>query len=154
GKATHTRALTASADVGAEWVVVLEDDALPCPLSRSELADVLQAATQPVVSLYLGTGRWAGTNPRSRAPRVQALVDAAGHSPSRTATALWHAVGYAIRADLLPGLLTHLEASTQPVDQAITRHLGKSARVEYAWPSLVDHADGPTITKHSDGKPR
>ena len=68
-------------------------------------------------------------------------------------THLLHAVGYCIKTELLPSLLSH--DSLLPVDQ----HIGDWARrfghsVAYTVGSLVDHADMPTIVDHPDGKPR
>ena len=132
------------------WSVVLEDDAEPVDGFTEQLHEALLMSPSPIVSLYLG---------RRRPPHWQnrilgAIAEAANtESPWIVSTHLLHAVGYAIRTDLLPSLLSH--ESSHPIDE----HIGDWARrhghtVAYTVPSLVDHADLPTIVEHRDGQPR
>jgi len=134
------------AGMGTDWSVVLEDDAVPVDGFRDQLRAVLKVAPAPVVSLYLGRQRPPQYQSRIAAATTKAdLVDAHWLTSSR----LLHAVGYAIRSELLPDLL---EVPLRlPADERIGAWADQTA---YCWPSLVDHADMPTIVDHPDGKPR
>ncbi|WP_159794481.1 hypothetical protein [Puerhibacterium puerhi] len=156
-QANHQAALEALLDVDADWLVLLEDDAVPAPRFRTQLAAALADAGDAVVSLYLGTGRWAGTIPAAHEPVVRRLVADADAVGARwiTADALWHAVGFAVPRRAARELLAHLRADILPTDQAVTSWCQRTATpVRYTWPSLVDHLDGPTVTQHPDGQPR
>lgn len=138
----------------ARWTVVLEDDAIPVDNFDTQLEAALKVAPTPVVSLYLG---------RLRPPQHQAAIAAciARHDNAHwfVAKRLLHAVGVAIRTQYVHRMLTHLDTyptCTRPIDEAIARWvIVEHLAVSYTWPSLVDHADTPTvITKHPDGAPR
>lgn len=130
----------------ADWYVVLEDDAVVVPDWRRQVAAALEVAPQPVVSLYLG---------RLRPPQfVSQVVRAVGCANSADASwivgrRMLHAVGYAIRADLLASLNDF--DSALPADERLSAW---RSGVAYCWPSLVDHADLPTVVRHRDGQPR
>jgi hypothetical protein len=144
----HLAVLHHLAGAGGVWSVALEDDAVPVDGFADQLRMILEAAPAgvDVVSLYLG---------RQRPPQFQALIAArvrdavAAEAHWLTSSKLLHAVGYAIRTDLIPGLLDF--DSSLPIDERIGAHLG---RVGYCWPSIVDHADMPTLVDHPDGRPR
>lgn len=133
------------------WSVILEDDAVPVAGFRQQLDEALLLAPTPIVSLYLG---------RLRPPWAQAGVQAA-ITDAQQAQADWiigthllHAVGYAIKTELLDSLL-HYPPTPLPVDQHITRWARSYGHsISYAYPSLVDHSDVPTIVEHPDGQPR
>lgn len=134
----------------ATWAVVLEDDAVPIPDFRRQLTQALPMAPSPIVSLYLGQSRppWAQQG-------VQAAIDQAEaeHADWIVGTQLLHAVGYAIKTELLPALSNFL--SPWPIDQHVTCFAQAHGHlVSYAFPSLVDHADGQTLFTHPDGQPR
>lgn len=156
-RANHQSVIETLLEHDTDWVVLLEDDAVPCPDFRTHLVDALTHAPQGVVSLYLGTGRWAGTAPRHHQQVVRGLVEDADQEGARwiTTTALWHAVGVAVRREQAASLLAHLHTSTTPTDEAITAWCRAThTPVHYTWPSLVDHHDGPTVTQHPDQQPR
>ena len=132
------------------WSVFLEDDAVPVEHFRTQIAQALDVAPSPIVSLYLGRRR-----PPHWQVRFAAAIAEAKHENAHwiVSTHLFHAVGYAIRSDLLPSLLTHV--SNRPVDEHISgwaQHHGHT--VAYTAPSLVDHADWPTVVDHPDGDVR
>ena len=149
-QANHQAALEQLLEYGTEWVVWLEDDAVPCADLRTRLLETLDAAPDGVVSLYLGTGRWAGTAPRQHEQVVRGLIEDADRDGSRwiTAGSLWHAVGVAIPRDRVADLLQHLRGSTRPTDEAVSdwcrRH---RVAVHYTHPSLVDHRDEPRLVQ-------
>lgn len=138
------------ANLPATWSVILEDDAVPIPDFREQAQAALVMAPSPIVSFYLGRRRPPHWQNRIATALAQAQeVDA--HWV--VSTHLLHAVGYAIRTELLPSLLQHTTA--RPVDEHIghwARHYGHT--ISYTHGSLVDHDDGPTIVQHQDGQPR
>lgn len=133
------------------WSVVLEDDAVPVEGFRDQLAAALAAAPSDLVSLYLG---------RLRPPQFQRSIAAAVSAADQSGAdwivsdRMYHAVGYAVRTPLLESL-TNFDAPV-PVDERITAWAMTSRLdVSYCWPSLVDHADWPSvITRHRDGARR
>lgn len=132
------------------WSVVLEDDAEAPDGFRDVLAAALPMSPSPIVSFYLGRRRPPHWQNRIAKAIAQAAADDASWIVS---THLLHAVGYAIRTDLLPSLLEH--ESDWPSDQHISswaRRYGHTTA--YTFPSLIDHADMPTIVDHPDGDPR
>lgn len=138
------------ANLPSTWSIVLEDDAVPVHDFRPQLMAALPHAPSPIVSLYLGQQRpphWQG--------RIRKALQAAKTEDASwiISTHLLHAVGYCIKTELLPSLLSH--NSTLPADQ----HIGDWAQryghtIAYTVGSLVDHADQPTIVDHPDGAPR
>lgn len=139
----------------AYWTVVLEDDAMPVAGFRQQLTAALDHAPTSIVSLYLG---------RSRPPQWQARVERATYRANHgeahwiTHNRLLHAVGVAIKTRLVPDMLactTSVTCRGLPIDEAISAWARASGyRVGYTWPSLVDHADGPTVAYHRDNAPR
>lgn len=131
--------------------VVLEDDAVPVAGFREQLAQALPMSPSPIVSLYLGRLRppWAQDG-------IAAATEAADieNADWIVGTHLLHGVGYAIRTELLPSLLAF--QSRWPVDQHISLWAQQYGHtIAYAWPSLVDHSDTPTVIgEHFDGQPR
>lgn len=126
----------------ADWSVVLEDDALPVDDFRGQLAAALAVSPAPIVSLYLGRGYIDDRRTGSIVTRADLLDANWIVTPGR----ILHAVGLAVRADLLPSLIENLPPRDQPID----RHLSLWARrqghdVAYTNPSLVDHWDGASL---------
>ncbi|ORV20950.1 hypothetical protein AWB98_01230 [Mycolicibacterium conceptionense] len=135
---------------GAQWLVILEDDAVPVTGFRDQLDAALITAPAPIVSLYLGRSR-----PPQWQPRISDAIEKADANDASWILSghLLHAVGYAVRTELAPSLLGHV--TDLPIDQSISvwaRHQGH--QVAYSWPSLVQHQDGPTLISHRDGQPR
>lgn len=146
----HRRVQVDLSELPSSWSVILEDDALPVPGFREQLADALIHAPTPIVSLYLGKMKPAHWQQRIKTALHHAAKEGASWIVS---SHLIHAVGYAIKTDLLPSLLKH------PTELPADQHIGHFARsyghlVSYATPSLVDHADLPTTVTHSDGPRR
>lgn len=148
--AHHKEVLQRLAGMPSRWSVVLEDDAEPIINMEYQLRYALALAPSPIVSLYLG---------KQRPPQFQpAILDAIERADAAGAnyivsTRLMHAVGYAIRSDILPSLLKHF--STRPIDEHITGWAKLHGHlISYTWPSLVDHADTPTLFTHPDRQPR
>jgi GR25 family glycosyltransferase involved in LPS biosynthesis len=135
-----------------QWSVVLEDDAKPVNDFRRQLDEALDNAPTPIVSLYLG---------RKRPPHVQDFIRQATIQADQqdacyvTATALFHAVGVAIRTDLVQPMLNATTSVAPPWDYTIgTWALAEHHTITYLWPSLLDHADQDTLIAHPDKLPR
>lgn len=135
----------------AEWLLVLEDDAIPVDGFNQQLEQALAVARAPVVSLYLG---------RKRPPHLQFMIEPA-IKRADDADASWivsrqllHAVGLAVRSNIVEDMLATIDEEL-PIDEAIHTWANKRRyRIGYSHPSLVDHADGETLLKHRDGQQR
>ena len=148
--ANHEAVQRHLAALPSTWAVILEDDAVPVEGFREQLEEALLMAPTPIVSLYYGRKR-----PPHWQRRMESALTQAQQSDANwiIGTHLLHAVGYAIRTELLPSLLNH--CSALPVDQHISQWAKRFGHlVSYSVPSLIDHADGPTIVDHPDGQPR
>jgi hypothetical protein len=133
------------------WSVVLEDDAEPIDDFRDHLEAALEAAPFPIVSLYLGQKR----PPQHQADIADALAKAdANQAHWIVATQLFHAVAVAIHTELLPDMLNNMKTYL-PIDENIGQWSRRAGHpIAYTNPSLVDHADGPTLITHPDGAER
>lgn len=132
---------------GHEWLVVLEDDALPIPDFRVHAAAALSCAPSPVIGFYINR---AGT------AHNLAMLCRAGATGAAwmVANHLVSAVAYAVRADHVLGLLdmyTQL-GYERTVEERLTywaaghrRTVYGEPRFYYTMPSLVDHAVGESI---------
>ena len=149
----HAQVLDALANKAARYSVVLEDDAVPVPDFRAHIQaaiasapmafedDGITPAAAPIVSAYLGTGYPRYWQKGIR--RATLAADQAG-APWIVGEHLLHAVGYAIRTDLIPDLLTH--RAQLPIDDLITGWARTNHHpVAYTWPSLCNHHDGPSV---------
>lgn len=157
-KRNHMKAWQWLADHPCDgYSVVLEDDAQPCEGFTEQLTLALAKAPADVVSLYLGTG-----HPRRPQPAIAKAIQYAQHSPACwiVTNELHHAVGVAIRTNLIAEMLDYITPLNRPIDQAITswttrKHHNRD--VAYTAPSLVDHHDGPTVVisrRRVQSKPR
>jgi hypothetical protein len=133
------------------WSVVLEDDAMPVTGFRKHLGKALTAAPTSIVSLYLGKQR-----PPQYQADIQEALDKADANQAHwiVGTQLFHAVGTAIRTELLPDMLANMKFYL-PIDENIGQWSRRQGwPIAYTVPSLVDHADGPTLITHPDGAER
>lgn len=136
---------------GAEWLVVLEDDAEPVTGFHQQLSNALDVAPSPIVSLYNGTG-----HPAQRQRKFAELASRADihwilHQNMR------HAVAYALHVEVIElGLIDHMiEYGRQrwAPDDAISKFARRwDKQVAYTNPSLVEHEDGPTMIKTHTSK--
>lgn len=131
----------------AEWHVVVQDDALPVPDIARQAPAALAAAPGPVVSFYLGTNY-----PPHTVKPCRNAIDRANTTGSAwiTAPALFWGVAVAIRTELVADMLRSVARSKLPYDQRISHWAGRAGHgIAYTWPSLVDHADGPSLIKRA-----
>jgi hypothetical protein len=133
----------------ADWHAVLQDDALLVPGFLEALPRALAAADHSIVSLYTGTGR-----PLQRSVESAIRVaDARGWAWLEHRTLLW-GVAVAMPTGLAPDFLAWGAGQPGPYDERIGR-FARERRIPvlYTHPSLVDHADGPTLLQHKVGPP-
>lgn len=166
-------------ETGAEWGVVLEDDVQLCTDFRRQLEQALACAPTDIVSLYLGRGRpphWqeriATLVPRARMTgsnwiMLPEFLSAQGYAMRRHLFA---------HGDYLRKFYCgegNGRVDAHPIDEGITYMMrmgnggkisnynyprgalrnaeGVPALVSYAFPSIVEHRDGPTVIVHRDG---
>lgn len=143
----HMKVWNYLANAKTEWVLALEEDAMPVAGFRKQLAQALTQAPSPIVSLYLGT---------SRPPHWQLHVEQAV-TRANAADASWiigthllHCVGVAVRTEYAPLMADWCSNLDQPLDD----HPVGEHTVAYCFPSLVDHRDDTPVVQHPDGQPR
>lgn len=147
----HVRALQ-YADPTANWIVVLEDDAVPIEdFSRVLCNQLSEIDSDKIVSLYLGKQR-----PPSIQPTLQRTIESAPEDTSWLVTRnLYWGVGVCIPGVFVDSLSDHVLSSSHPWDSSVGRWaLTNSVEVWYSWPSLVDHLDEETTINHADGMGR
>lgn len=138
----HAATLLALSRTSAEWLLLLEDDALPVENFRYQIGQALEVAPSPLVSAYLGTGypqQWQGR-----------IVEALGQGTSWImCRRLLHGVCYAVRRDRVDSLIVRmmdLSHRRYGTDDAISKWaLENGVLVSYTSVSLVDHEDSPTV---------
>jgi hypothetical protein len=137
-----------------DWAISLEDDAVPIPEFRQQAQAALEHTTAAVISFYFGKHRIAVWEKRKQIAISRATEHDANWFTART---LLHAVAVAVRTDVLSDLLAYGTQfpGTFPNDEVISHWANATGNtVAYTWPSLVDHADQPTLFVHPDKLPR
>jgi len=139
-----------------DWAIVLEDDSLPTPDFVHQATQALAVAPSPLVSFYLGKHHIPTLDIEHH--KEQAITKAqSADAHWITSRQLLHAVAVAIDKDHIAAMLAHIADLPEqfPIDEAIT-HWATTNTIDvcYTWPSLVDHADQPTLFRHLDKLPR
>lgn len=143
---TGSRAL---ATAWGDWHCVLQDDAIPIPDLRTHIEHAIAFAPQrTAISLYVGTLR-----PHAqRVARAVAEADITGASWLSAPTLYW-GVAVLIPTEGIPAILN--TPSRMPYDRRIGEIFRSQHRpVLYTWPSLVDHADTPSLLHDRGGERR
>jgi hypothetical protein len=129
------------------WCAVFEDDAEPVKDLAYHLGQALFYSPSPVVSLYLGRGRPVHWQRRiGNAMRFD--------RPFVVTTHLLHCVAVCIRTELVHELIEDAKMAInhgvhKPIDEALTEAVqNRNLPVAYTVPSLVQHADGPSVAAH------
>ncbi len=131
---------------GHEWVVILEDDALPVSGFNRQLSAALAAAPTPIVSFYNGTGHPANRQGRFAELSARQDIHWIVHTRMR------HAVAYALHSEAsglgaCDAVMEAVRDKWAP-DDALTRFARRHGfEVAYSNPSLVDHEDGAPMIK-------
>ena len=149
--ANHLRAWQMTTRFLGTWSMVVEDDAQPVEGFLAQAQAALSVAPTPVVSFYLGQ-----TMPVHVQEDIRAALDQVKDAAWITSNQLLHAVAVAIRQDLVLDMLDMLDDLTGfPIDERIGAWCRiRGHRIAYTVPSLVEHADWPTLIDHLDGIPR
>jgi hypothetical protein len=131
------------ADATDDWSLVLEDDAEPIEDFVKQARLALDACPSAVASLYLG---------RARPPHWQDCIARVIMRPEcwLMGAELLHGVAVAVRTHLVPVMLAEVcktvENRDWPVDEAISDWCQRNEiKVAYSHPSLVNHADIPSV---------
>jgi GR25 family glycosyltransferase involved in LPS biosynthesis len=151
-EANHLRAWQATGTVDADWALVLEDDAIPVPNFLEQAKQALAVAPAPIVSFYLGKNK-----PKAWQHRIAQALDQADMAGAHWIDThyLLHAVAVAMRSDLREDWLDWAPHHDFPIDQRLSEWARcRGHRIAYSLPSLVDHADWPTLVQHRDRQPR
>jgi GR25 family glycosyltransferase involved in LPS biosynthesis len=154
--ANHKKVWTHLAEQSTEWSIVLEDDAIPVDNFLDQATQALAAAPGPIVSFYLGKHHIPQLDIEQDKQQAIARADAAD-AHWITGRHLFHAVAVAVRTDHTRPMLNHLNQLPDffPIDEAICHWANNNfIDISYTWPSLIDHADLPTLFRHHDKLPR
>lgn len=134
------------ADPDADFHLLIQDDAAPCADLLAGLEQALEhVPADAVVSAYLGQGGAIG-------PRWQRITAEAGQRDASwvVSAQLGWGVAIILPAKLIPEMLDRADRSVGTPDDMRVAGWIKRRRGEvwYCWPSLVDHRDVPSLTKH------
>ena len=138
----HAATLLALSRTDADWLVLLEDDALPVKNFRYQIGQALEVAPSHLVSFYLGTGypqQWQGR-----------IVDALREDTCWImCDRLLHGVCYAVHHDRVDSLVVRIMDLSQRrygTDDAISKWaLENGVPVSYSSVSQVDHEDSASV---------
>lgn len=134
-------------DATASHHVLLQDDARPCQHFLRGLEEALRyVPADAIVSPYLGMAR----NVPARWEHVANRATSAGARWIRSDTVMWGVCLVAPTA-LIPEMIAWCDRKAGRPDDMRVSGFAKAMGLEvwYPWPSLVDHARIPSITKHN-----
>lgn len=133
-------------DPGADFHVLIQDDALPSPDLLAGLERALAHVPEDaLVCPYLGQGR----NVPRRWEHMADKADRLGASWVRSAKLMW-GVCLVAPTKLIPEMIQWCDRKAgMPDDMRVGRWFERRGTdVWYTWPSLVDHRPVPSLTKH------
>jgi hypothetical protein len=133
-------------DPAADWHVLIQDDAIVCADLLAGLSRALEyVPAEAVVSCYLGAGRHV---PR-RWEGLAARATEQGAAWVRAEKLMW-GVCIAVPVPMISGMLEWCDTRGGiPDDMRVAGYFARSGLdTWYTWPSLVDHAEILSLTKH------
>lgn len=135
---TGERSMRAGAVAGADWHVVLQDDAIISEFFYSQLVEAIKnVPVRTLISLYTGTARPLGARVKLAVDRV----NKSGFSWIRHYMLLW-GVGLAIPTAHIEPMLEFVEGRKEDYDIRIGMFYQQNIiPIFYSNPSLVDHDD-------------
>jgi hypothetical protein len=158
--ATHQRAWAAH-DPGATHHLVLQDDAVPCADLIAGLEEALAAVParsphEAALSLYLGDHKaYRGPDPRHHAVAQAAALAREGRVSWVAIPGTWWGVAIVLPTKAIESMLAFCSGRREVYDLRLTRWLQHTRTwVYYPWPSLVDHADTPSLVNPLMGQGR
>lgn len=134
------------APLDSDWHLVLQDDAWPCIDLLAGLERALaEVPPDAVVSPYLGRG---GITP-PRFLTLAADAERVGATWAVSMSLLW-GVAICLPTRLIPEMIERSDRATGVTDDMRIAGWAKSRHIPvwYTWPSLVDHRQVKSITKH------
>jgi hypothetical protein len=137
------RAMRAGVNKG-DWHVVVQDDAILCPLFYENLTGAIQSVpTRSLISLYTGTARPMGK-------RVLTAVNKAKTSTWLQYWLLMWGVGLLIPSNHIEAMLDFVSDRKEQYDTRIGIFYQRNMLpIYYTMPSLVDHDDElPSLLGH------
>lgn len=140
------RAAWQMADQDADWHVLIQDDALPCPDFLAGLERALEhVPPDATVSPYLGQG---GAAPL-KWNRMGIEAERRGASFVVSTSLMW-GVAICLPVPLIPDMIARADTMHRVPDDMRVAGWTKRRHGEvwYTWPSLIDHRPVPSITKH------
>jgi hypothetical protein len=133
-------------DPGADFHVLVQDDAIPSPDMLPALEKALEHVPDyALVSPYLGQGR----NVPRRWGKMADQADDQGASWICSYVLMW-GVCLAVPVAMIPEMIAWCDRkSGMPDDMRVGRWFQRQ-KIDtwYTWPSLVDHRPGDSLTKH------
>lgn len=133
-------------DPGADFHVLLQDDALVCPDFLAGLAKALDhVPDHALVCPYLGQGRHVP----KRWGKMAAEADEKTASWVRSHVLMW-GVSIAVPTRFIPEMIAWCDRKAgMPDDMRVGRWFQRQ-KIDtwYTWPSLVDHRATESLTKH------
>jgi hypothetical protein len=145
----HRRALAWAATQDGHAVIV-QDDALPVAGFLEHATRAASERPADMIGLYVGRQR----PKRAAAQRAVRQADRTGAS-WLTAPGLWWGVATIVPCAAIPALLDAADAMHSNYDIRLGRAWLATQRrpVTYTWPSLVDHADSPSVIERNRERP-
>jgi hypothetical protein len=137
----HEYAWRAAARSGCTHAVILQDDAVPIEDFRAHALRACEERPHNIISVYTGTHR----------PRKEQVLHAVKIAENQnaswlTADTLMWGVGVILPVERIESVLSEAKKSKLPYDQRLGFVFqGFGELVYHTWPSLVDHADEPTV---------
>lgn len=144
--AGHLSVLNRLVGTAAQWVLVLEDDAVPVDELLFHVKQALEHTPTRIVGLYLGTSGLTETQ-RQIKKAVAAAKDT--NRAWILADCLIGSIGYVVESWLLPDIIDFIrDRHEEELPLRISRWAqARHFNIAYTQPSLVDHDDGESIGK-------
>lgn len=143
----NARAAWGMHDPDADWHVLLQDDAIVCRDFVLGMREALRYAPEKiaVVSPYLGAGRTVS----NRWDRIAARADEIGARWVRTNKVMW-GVCLAVPTRAIGDMIAYADRRQGVPDDMRVAGWASTGGLEvwYPWPSMVDHRQVPSLTKH------
>lgn len=154
----HQHVLECLYQTGADWLTLIEDDAILCTDFLDREFHALEGLKPDhLVSWYLGTGQWAHEYSVLQKKFLGRKIKEAEDKGYEfiEGNRLWHVVAFSVPRRYAIGVLKAMRSSRESTDWAIGEWCtATKTKVLYEYPSLVDHRDDDSILGNGSGAPR